>query len=238
MNSNDEITAQNAYDKMAEEYAERVDEEAYNADLDFPAVTAIMPSVGGKRVLDAGCGSGRYSEWLLEQGAEVVAIDVSAEMVKQAEERVGDRAIVRQADLGESLTFAEDNEFDVIVSTLALHYVRDWRQMFTEFNRILDIGGTFVCSIQHPIDDYLRLEIENYFEIEQVVDTWSSLETPVEVPFYWRPLSKVINPILEAGFRLEMIFEPQPTTEFKKKRPDRYEKLMRRPTFLCIKASC
>lgn len=62
MNSDDETTAQNAYDQLAEEYAERVDEAPYNANLDFPAMTALMPDVEGKRVLDAGYGSGRYSE--------------------------------------------------------------------------------------------------------------------------------------------------------------------------------
>ncbi|MFC6963730.1 class I SAM-dependent methyltransferase [Halocatena marina] len=236
MDSADEPTAQDAYDELAEEYAARVDEKPYNADLDFPAMTSLVPNVDGKRVLDAGCGSGRYSEWLLDRGADVLAVDASEEMVHHARERVGNRAHVRRADLGEPLGFAEDNEFDVIVSALVLHYVEDWRELFAEFARIVKPDGVLLCSLQHPIDDYRRLEIENYFEVERQTDTWSSFGTPVEMPFYWRPLSEVINPILEAGFQLKTITEPQPTAEFKEKRPVRYEKVMRRPTFLCLKA--
>lgn len=236
MNSDDDTTTQSAYDKLAGEYAERVDEAPYNANLDFPAMTALMPDVEGKQVLDAGCGSGRYSEWLLERGAEVLAVDGSAEMVNHARQRVGNRAEVRQADLGEPFEFAGNDEFDVVVSALALNYVEDWRQMFIEFARVTKPEGVLLCSLQHPIDDYLRLEVGNYFEVERHTDRWSGFETAVEVPFYWRPLSETINPILEAGFQLDTLSEPQPTDEFKEKRPLQYEKVMTEPTFLCIRA--
>lgn len=157
-------------------------------------------------------------------------------MVNHARQRVGNRAEVRQADLGDSFEFAGSDEFDVVVSALALNYVEDWRQMFAEFARVTKTGGIFLCSLQHPIDDYLRLEVENYFEVERQLDTFSSFGTSVDVPFYWRPLLEVINPILEAGFRLEMLSEPQPTDGFKEKIPARYEKIMTQPTFLCIRA--
>lgn len=237
MTDGDEPIARDAYDDLAEEYAARVDEKAYNADLDFPAVTGLVPDVEGKRVLDAGCGSGRYSEWLLDRGAEVLAIDVSEEMVRAARERVGDRADVRLADLGEPLSFASGNEFDAIVSALALHYVRDWRSTFAEFARVLKPGGVLVCSIEHPVDQFQWLEDVNYFEITRASRTWSSFGDPVEVPFYWRPLSAVINPVVEAGLRIDQVHEPQPTEAFEAKRPDRYEDVRRRPTFLCLRAS-
>lgn len=236
MTENETPIAQEAYDKLAKNYAENIEEAPYNIDLDFPAVTSLLSDVDGKRILEAGCGSGLYTEWLVDQGADVMAVDVSSEMVKYANERVGKQAEIRQADLEEPLDFADDDEFDIVLSTLALNYVEDWQSLFIEFGRVLKNGGEFVGSIQHPIDDYIRLDVENYFEVDEVTDTWSNHGEPVDVSFYWRPLTEIFNPILDAGFQLETISEPQPAESFKEKMPERYEKLMKQPTFLCIRA--
>jgi hypothetical protein len=58
----------------------------------------------------------------------------------------------------------------------------------------------------------------------------------VSVPSYRRPLSEVINPLIQAGFILDRILEPLPTAEFKEKDPQDYEELMRNPGFMCIRA--
>ena len=56
---------------------------------------------GDERVLDAGCGTGRVTELLVERvpNGSVVAVDGSAAMVEQARERLGDRAEVFASDL-------------------------------------------------------------------------------------------------------------------------------------------
>ena len=64
------------YDAMAADYA-AVEDSPYNAYYEQPSLRALLPPVAGRRVLDAGCGAGRASEWLVEQGAEVVGIDAS-----------------------------------------------------------------------------------------------------------------------------------------------------------------
>ncbi|WP_396611652.1 class I SAM-dependent methyltransferase [Haloferax sp. S1W] len=229
-------TVDDAYDALAETY-ETQEEDPYCADLEFPAMTELIPDVAGKRVLDAGCGHGRYAEWLSEQGADVVAVDKNAAMLEQARRQLGDRVEIHRADITQPFEFADDNEFDGVVSGLSLHYVEDWRQPFAEFARVLRPGGFLVFSAHHPVDEYIAFEAENYFEVEQERMTWSADGEDVAVPFYRRPLSEAINPLLETGFQLDELVEPKPRETFKEKKPESYEKRLKYPTFLCVRAS-
>ncbi|GKZ12887.1 class I SAM-dependent methyltransferase [Haladaptatus sp. T7] len=235
MPSDEKPIAEDAYDELAEAYLEHEDD-PYCTDLEFPAMVNLVPEVNGKRILDAGCGCGRYTEWLLDNGADVVAVDTSENMVEQTRERVGDRATVHQADLERPLDIADDGTFDGIVSGLSLHYVEDWRQPFTEFSRLLRPGGFLAFSAHHPLDDYLAYDV-NYFETERERMTWTASGTVIDVPFYHRPFSEVINPLVETGFQLDELVEPTPTATFEEKKPGSYDKRLKRPTFVCIRAS-
>lgn len=228
-------TVEAAYDRLAETY-ETQEEDPYCADLEFPATTDLIPDVTGKRILDAGCGHGRYAAWLAERGAEVVGVDANAEMLDRARQRLGEQVDLRQADITEPLEFAADGEFDGVVSGLSLHYVEDWREAFGEFARVLRAGGFLVFSAQHPVDEYIAFDAENYFDVEQEQMTWSADGEDVEVPFYRRPFSEVVNPLVESGFRLDELVEPTPTEGFKEKKPESYEKRLTYPTFLCVRA--
>src|ERR1041385_3859603 len=96
-----------AYERLAEAYAARVDTKAHNAFYDRPAIISLLPEVAGKRVLDAGCGPGAYADWLAEQGAEVVGFDASPKMVRLANQRLQGRAHIIQTALGQPLDFLE-----------------------------------------------------------------------------------------------------------------------------------
>jgi len=195
----DEPTPESAYDELAERYDETVREGPYNANLEFPATASLVPDVEGSRVLDAGCGTGVYTAWLAEQGAEVVGVDVSEEMLARARERVKGDARLRQADLRDGLAFADADSFDGVVSALALGYVADWAGPLSAFARLLRPGGFLVFSTGHPLDQF-PFEVDNgtanYFETERQHHEWA-----VDVPYYRRSFSAVINPVLEAGFR-------------------------------------
>jgi hypothetical protein len=56
------------------------------------------------------------------------------------------------------------------------------------------------------------------------------------VPWYRRPLSEILNPLVAAGFHLDRVLEPLPTPEFAEADPLRYEELTREPVFMCIRA--
>jgi len=231
--------ALDAYERLAEAYAARVDTKAHNAFYDRPALISLLPEVAGKRVLDAGCGPGAYAEWLAEQGAEVVGFDVSPRMVQLAEERLQGRARIMRAALGQPLDFLEAASFDLIVSALALDHVKDWATVFAEFFRVLREPGLLVFSVLHPADEFFDHHPDgNYFEIERVEMefNWQAFGVRARVPYYRRPLSAMLDPLLEAGFILERLLEPQPIPEFKEHDPKDYEKLMRQPGFICFRA--
>jgi SAM-dependent methyltransferase len=236
MSSEESPTVEEAYEELSETYDVQ-EASPYCADLEFPAMKELLPDVAGARVLDAGCGQGRYAAWLVEQGADVVAVDENAEMLEQARRRVGERAEIHRGDITEPFEFVDDESIDGIVCGLSLHYVEDWRDAFEVFARALRPGGWLVFSAQNPVDEYVAFDAENYFAVEEQTMTWPAGDDEVEVPFYRRPFAEAINPLLETGFRLEELVEPTPTPGFEEKKPDSYEKRCTYPTFMCVRAT-
>ena len=233
----DKPIALDAYEALAEAFASVVDTKPHNAFYERPGTLSLLPNVEGKRVLDAGCGPGVYSEWLIKHGAEVFAVDASARMVALAKRRLNRTTGIRQADLSQPLTFLDNSSFDIVLSPLVMNYVEDWASTFGEFHRVLRPGGYFVFSVSHPFFDYTYFKSNNYFKTELVGSEWRGFE-PVRVymPSFRRSLESTLNPLMEAGFRLETILEPKPTREFKEADPKGYEDVSRQPCFLCIRA--
>jgi len=229
--------AQEAYDQLAEAYAALIDTKPHNAYYERPATLSLLPDVQGTRVLDAGCGPGAYAEWLVNHGAQVVAFDGNEIMVRLAKQRLGDRVQVLQANLEEPLVFLPDASMDIVLSPLAMDYVRDWEPTFKEFHRVLKRDGILVFSMEHPQTKFeIHREQGSYFEIKLVEYTWKGFGQPVTVPSYRRPFSEVINPLVRAGFNLEQLLEPLPTPEFKAALPEDYAERVYSPGFLCVKA--
>jgi trans-aconitate 2-methyltransferase len=100
---------------------------------------------GDERVLDAGCGTGRVTEVLLERlpRGEVVAVDGSQAMVEQARERLGERAEVFAADLVE---LELDRPVDAILSTATFHWIADHDRLFARMHAALEPGGRLVAQ--------------------------------------------------------------------------------------------
>jgi SAM-dependent methyltransferase len=229
--------ALDAFNQLADAYAARIDTKAHNAFYDRPPVLSLLPPVEGKRVLDAACGPGVYSEWLAGHGATVTGVDVSPRMLELARLRLGDKASFVQADLERPLDFLPATSFDLVLSALTLDYIRDWDAVFREFFRVLREPGHFVFSAGHPSDDYYEHHPEgNYFDIERVAYVWRGFGPAVKMPYYRRPLSAMLDSLLGAGFVLERLLEPRPVPAFQEHDPADYEKLMRRPGFICLRA--
>lgn len=234
---NDLPIAFQAWETLAEAYSAKVETKAHNALYERPATLSLLPPIEKLMVLDAGCGPGVYARWLVDHGAQVVGFDISPSMLNFARQRLGDEAQIVPGDLRKPLTFLEDRSFDLVLSSLALDYVEDWDLAFGEFFRVLRPSGILVFSVGYPMPDYLHFrENANYYEIEMVEETWRGFGFEIKVPFYRRPFSAMINPLLSAGFRLEKILEPRPLEAFREKEPDDYDKLMKEPGFIFFRA--
>jgi ubiquinone/menaquinone biosynthesis C-methylase UbiE len=225
-----------SYQTLAEYYLTVVDTKPFNAYYERPGTLALLPDVSGKTVLDAACAAGWYTNWLLEHGAQVTAVDFSPNMIAMTKRRVGDQAKIIQADLNQALDFINDASVDIVLSSLTLHYLKDWTTVLHEFYRILKKDGMMVFSVHHPFMDFTVFKRENYFLTELLNDEWDSSTGKVAVQFYRRPLNKIINAVLDAGFMIEKVAEPMPTSEFQKAQPEVYERLTQKPQFLFVRA--
>jgi len=229
----------NAYEKMAEYYDKDVDTKPFNAYYERPGTLGLLPEVAGARVLDAGCAAGWYTKWLLDHGAEhVTALDFSPGMIAYAAKRVEmyENVTFHRTDLNDPLSFLKTGSFDLILSSLTLHYLKEWTPVFREFSRLLKPGGVLVFSVHHPFMDFTLFRREDYFAVERIKDSWTTTLGEVEVEFYRRPLKAVISPLLENGFAIESLDEPMPTEDFRKRNPEGFERVSKRPQFLFIRA--
>lgn len=220
------------YDGKARAYAESVDTKPWNAYYERPAVTSLLPKLSQAHVLDAGCGSGWYAEYLLNHGASVTAIDFNADFVSLTQTRVCNRARVLQADLSRRLKFAGDGEYDLVVCPLVMHYFKDWQPVFQEFHRVLKADGILVFSTHHPFMDWKYFKTENYYAVDLLEDDWGF----GKMNFYRRPLTVMSHDLDAAGFVIERLLEPQPTEDFRRVNPKEHDRLTKNPQFLVIRA--
>lgn len=228
--------AYEAYQSLADHYAEIIDTKPHNAYYDRPAMMEMWPDLRGLRVLDAGCGPGAYAAELKQRGADVTSIDISERMIELARERLGPEADLRLVDMTQPLSMFGDQEFDFINAPLCLDYIENWRTLFAEFARIVKPDARFQYSCGHPSFDAEYFDTDDYFSIEYVECTWTGFGKPIVMPSFRRSLEEVIMPLLETGFCLERILEPIPTKKFQKADPKRYQALMHRPSFICVSA--
>jgi ubiquinone/menaquinone biosynthesis C-methylase UbiE len=219
------------YDAMAAEYAADNASSPYNAFYERPATMALLGKVAGRRVLEVGCGSGILTNWLVDQGATVTAMDVSPAMLDLARRSIGDRADLVVADLAAPLPF-ETSAFDIAVASLVLHYVRDWTASLRELHRVLNPEGLVVFSTHHPTMDWVLNSLDDYFTVKQWTDTWPKGGRAFEVTFWRRPLTAMCEAIADAGFVIERLVEPEPLAELAERDADAYETIRTKPRFL------
>ena len=194
-------------------------------------IRSLLPPIAGKRVLDAGCAGGANTEWLLEQGASVVAVDITPRMIELTRRRVGDRADVHLHDLREPMGFLVDRSIDIVLSSLAIPYVQDLRPVFIEFRRVLRRDGCLVLSTHHPFIDWQWSDLLDYYSTGVVEDLWSE---GVVHRFWRRTMEELLGSLFQAGFLLDGYLEPTPSDDVLLQFPD--EDVSRTPNFVFLRA--
>ncbi len=111
----------------------------------------MLPGFCGKRVLDIGCGFGWHCAYAAQQGAkQVVGTDLSERMLQAAREKNASPVIAYERIAMEDLEFPPES-FDVVISSLALHYTPEYSQICGKVYRFLAPEGVFVFSVEHPV---------------------------------------------------------------------------------------
>jgi ubiquinone/menaquinone biosynthesis C-methylase UbiE len=130
----------NDYDSFAEAYSAENEASFINGYYTRPAIVELAGDVAGRRILDAGCGSGPIAAVLRDRGAVVTGFDSSARMLEVARRRLGPDADLHLADLAGPLPF-DDGAFDDVIAALVLHYFENWSGPLTELRRVLMPGA-------------------------------------------------------------------------------------------------
>lgn len=205
---------------------------------------ALIPDLQSKHVLDLGCGFGWHCRYARKQhAASVIGVDISEKMLNKARELTNDQHIKYINLPIEEMAFS-DEQFDVVISSLALYYVESVDKVFGKVNAYLKPGGSFIMSVEHPIftarseqdwwyDDGNRLHwpVDNYQDEGLREATFLNHR----VVKYHRTVSTYINALLETGFNIRAVREPLPSEKHLQSEPDMKDEL-RRPMFLIILA--
>ncbi len=209
-----EPAAATDYDDFAEAYSAENERNLFNAYYERPAMLALAGDVAGRRVLDAGCGSGPLFAALRDRGAVVSGFDKSAGMLELARRRLGPDADLRVADLGSPLPFP-GGAFDDVIASLVLHYLEDWMAPLAELRRVLKPGGRLIASVNHPLLGHALVRPGGeYFSTYQWSDDNTTASGQSYVLTYWhRPLPAMISAFTAAGFKIAAIDEPLPAPD-------------------------
>jgi len=206
----------NDYDSFAEAYTAETEASLINGYYNRHAILVLAGDVAGRRILDAGCGSGPVMAALRDRGAIVTGFDKSAGMLELARRRLGDEADLQVADLASPLPF-RDGSFDDVIASLVLHYLQDWGPPLTELRRVLKPGGRLIVSVDHPFAITLMHREAgreaDYFATANLTAEWTAGGQTALLSFWHRPLHAMADAFTEAGFRIATISEPAPAPD-------------------------
>lgn len=205
----------------------------------------MLPNFQEKRVLDLGCGYGWHCVYAAQHGAkDITGVYISNKMLAVAQKKCEGYPIKLVHSPMENLVFSEES-FDVVLSSLAFHYVRDFHNLVSSISNWLTPGGNFVFSVEHPIftsygsqdwyygenGEILHFPVDNYF----YEGKREAVFLGEKVIKYHRTLTTYLNELLENGFVINKVIEPQPPENMMYLEGMKDE--MRRPMMLLISAT-
>lgn len=215
--------------------------------FEIPALFSMMPNLKDKTILDLGCGFGEHCKGFVESGAKkVIGIDISEKMLEIAKQENADSKIT-YINMPMENIFKLTEKFDIVISSLAFHYVEDFAGVVKNVYNLLNENGAFIFSQENPLctchsggqrwtkdenGNKLYLNLSNYGIEGERESTWFV----DDVKKYHRTFSSIINTLIETGFKIEKLIEPLPTEDLLKKYPD-YKDLFHKPDFLLVKCT-
>jgi SAM-dependent methyltransferase len=238
---------ENKYDNPAffQKYSEMLrSQKGLKGAGEWQAFRKILPAFSEKKVLDLGCGYGWHCKYAADHhAASVLGTDISRKMLEKAKEINSAPQIHYFCAAMEDLVFPKE-AFDIVLSSLAFHYIRDFDMLIEKIYRWLKPGGYFVFSVEHPVftaqgsqdwyydgnGNILHFPVDNYYYEGQR----KAIFLGEEVKKYHRTLTSYLESLLQAGFQLQHVIEPQPPEDMLHLPGMKDE--MRRPMMLLVSA--
>ena len=187
---------------------------------EWEALERILPDFQGKSVLDLGCGYGWHAIEAIGRGASsVIGIDLSEKMLEVARKQTKSSKVTYLCQSIESVDYPAET-FDIVLSSLALHYVSDYENLVQRIHQMLKPNGVFVFTVEHPVFTAEGSQDWCYDEVGRIrhfpVDNYG-IEGARQVHFlgeamtkYHRTLTTYVNTLLQKGYQLNHLIEPEP----------------------------
>lgn len=212
---------------------------------EWSTLKEILPQFKDKRVLDLGCGFGWHCIYAIENGAKsAIGVDISENMIKTAKLKNPHEKINYICKPIEEIDFSP-NSFDVVLSSLTLHYIKSFKDICKKVSELLKSGGDFIFSVEHPIftaegsqqwalneeGEKIHWPVDRYFE----EDIRHADFLGEDVIKYHKTLTTYLNTLIQSEFAITAIVEPKPTEQHLKNVEGMKDEL-RRPMMLIISA--
>jgi SAM-dependent methyltransferase len=234
----------NQYEQMRSEEKEK------NANdlIEIPNFRSLMPDVKEKSILDLGCGAGESDIYFKSLGAKyVLGTDISENMIDLANKNNKTDGVDYKVLAMEDISSINE-KFDIVISSLAFHYIEDFKGLVQSIYEILNDGGYLVFSQEHPFTTCIKFT-QNVKKGHTIIDNkyfglFSDYNRPGErvkewfgedVVKYHRNFEEIINTLINEGFTIDKILEPQPSKEAIENNP-KYVNQYDRPFFLFVRA--
>lgn len=233
-------------EKFANYWNERAGDngEAYKKYVLDPLMFKLVGNFRHKVILELGCGNGYLAQKLLEQSPkQIIMTDISEHNLRHAALKCSDQRVsFLQQDATEPWKL-DPSSFDVIYSNMMLNEVEDIKTPIEEAFRALHSGGVFVFSVTHPAWDLFIYAQEKaglpskkikhlggYFRrgFAKFLMGGDSKTNPelkekygqeFEVEHYQRPIADYFNQLIDAGFVVSRLLEPELTEELLENSP-------------------
>ena|SRR6266508_3179819 len=221
--------------------ARRQRENNPNDTLEKPIILELAGELTNQRILDLGCGDATFGREALTRGCQsYLGIEASSNMVNSAQQVLdGTNGKVVHATV-ENWDYPAQ-AFDLVISRLVLHYIKDVDSVFRQVYQTLMNKGRFVFSIEHPVitscdrgwqgngprQDWL---VDNYFDIGERITSWIG----GQVIKYHRTVENYFVGLQRAGFVVESLREAEPQRERFNEDEDTYQRRKRIPLFLIM----
>ena len=227
---------QNIYDneeffKGYQELRSNMTKVSSNDLIEIPQFFELIGDVRNKTILDMGCGTGGQDRRLIEMGAKkVLGIDISEKMIEVAKKDTdSDKITYKLLSMSNLEEITE--KFDIVISSLAIHYVEDYDLLCKKVYNLLNDGGYFIFSHMHPMesaiifkgfeDRSVVINDKKYFLISDYNNEGKrEIHWFIDgVVMYHRNMSHLVNGLIDAGFKIERLNESYATDEAIKIKP-------------------
>lgn len=211
---------------------------------EWPTLQRMLPSLKDKDVLDLGCGYGWHCIYAKENKAKkVCGIDISEKMLMEAKKKSKGLDIEYYCGAIEDMIFPKDS-FDVVISSLAFHYLDNIDKLMKQIHKVLRKDGTLIFSCEHPVftaygsqDWYYENDVPIHFPVDSyfIEGKREANFLNEEVVKYHKTLTTYMKALLNNGFIIKDFEEPTPSQELLNEIPAMKDEL-RRPMMIIISA--